>query len=258
MERIHGPSLESILQRRRAEKRPLSPQDITLLAREVAQGLLYLHQQHVLHRDLKSGNILIGDHHGVAHARSGGSGFGDVAALSDSEPSADEASALDPGDRKSNGGSGSKAAKKGDSAAKPAVARATSKVKRTSAGKSAKKASASASSALKSEFAGADVKICDFNQSVPLEGAGERKKLDCVGTERWMAPEVCFKAFKMGRTDILCAVRRCFELASVRTRSPSRARRRTSGVLLCNVRTSFLMRASDFSAGRSAWCCSRC
>jgi len=52
-------SLEDVLRARKKEQRPLSDSELGPLVAQVAAGLGYLHQNHVLHRDIKSANVFL-------------------------------------------------------------------------------------------------------------------------------------------------------------------------------------------------------
>jgi serine/threonine protein kinase len=56
MEYLENGSLEDLLKR---NKRPLTIRDAVQIALDVAEGLHYLHQQKIIHRDLKSANVLV-------------------------------------------------------------------------------------------------------------------------------------------------------------------------------------------------------
>jgi predicted Ser/Thr protein kinase len=58
MEYLENGSLEDLLKR---NKRPLTIRDAVQIALDVAEGLHYLHQQKIIHRDLKSANVLLYD-----------------------------------------------------------------------------------------------------------------------------------------------------------------------------------------------------
>ncbi len=57
MEYCAGGSVDAVF---RVLKRPLSERLIAYVMREVLAGLVYLHAQHKIHRDIKGGNILLG------------------------------------------------------------------------------------------------------------------------------------------------------------------------------------------------------
>lgn len=56
MEYLENGSLEDLLKR---NKRPLTIRDAVQIALDVAEGLNYLHTQKIIHRDLKSANVLV-------------------------------------------------------------------------------------------------------------------------------------------------------------------------------------------------------
>ncbi|KAF9969302.1 hypothetical protein BGZ73_008393 [Actinomortierella ambigua] len=58
MDYADGGSLQSAIKRRQVSDWPTR----TRIAHEIAQGLAYIHQENILHRDLKSGNVLLTRH----------------------------------------------------------------------------------------------------------------------------------------------------------------------------------------------------
>lgn len=56
MEYMENGSLEDLLNR---EKVPISREDVVQISLDVANGLIYLHQRKIIHRDLKSANVLV-------------------------------------------------------------------------------------------------------------------------------------------------------------------------------------------------------
>lgn len=62
MECMEGGTLTDIIQ---VAVAPMSEGQIAAVSREVARGLKYLHKQNIIHRNLRSGNILLGMDGGV-------------------------------------------------------------------------------------------------------------------------------------------------------------------------------------------------
>lgn len=56
MEYMEDGSLEDLLAH---DKNALSVEDVIQIALDVAEGLHYLHSHKIIHRDLKSGNVLV-------------------------------------------------------------------------------------------------------------------------------------------------------------------------------------------------------
>jgi eukaryotic-like serine/threonine-protein kinase len=59
MEYVEGSDLRAEMDRRRAEPKPFTPEEILNLLAQVADALDYAHDQGVIHRDVKPGNILL-------------------------------------------------------------------------------------------------------------------------------------------------------------------------------------------------------
>lgn len=75
-EYCHGGSLESLVDRLRAQGKRLSLRKTIDFSIQIGRGLNWLHHKHIIHRDLKPANILIGRHgdlkiadFGLAHAK---------------------------------------------------------------------------------------------------------------------------------------------------------------------------------------------
>jgi serine/threonine protein kinase len=155
MERVHGSTLLQMLEERRKQQpiKPLTVKDILFISREIVRGMHYLHRHRILHRDLKSSNILIGQR-----------------IIRGSNESMDEEPFKVPtssSNSKPNNGKDEKTFR----------ARRTLKVETKSADTSL-------------PLPETLVKICDFNTLLaPNTKAGIKQ--NPIGTVRWLAPEVC-------------------------------------------------------------------
>lgn len=61
MEYIKGGTLLDLINERKKEDKPITTQEISEIMKNIMDGLIYIHNANIVHRDLKLENILLKD-----------------------------------------------------------------------------------------------------------------------------------------------------------------------------------------------------